>query len=179
MSTPVIVVLLFTTLAVIYLLWIIIPAVTGLPWIPTKRSRIRKSLELACLSKGQILYDLGAGDGRALILAAREFGVYAVGIEISPIHCLAAMFSAWRGGVSSLVKIKWANYYKVDFSEANVVFIYMTSSEAARLRPILERQLKPGTRVIAISCEINGWEPVAYDREEVIYIYQVGASCSL
>ncbi len=163
-------------LAVLYLLWVLIPAISGLPWIPTKPDRIRRGLALAQVSKGEIFYDLGSGDGRALIIAAREFGAHAIGIEISPIHCIVARIKILRDGVGDRVKIKWASFYHADFKDADIIFVYMTSQETTRLRPRLESQLRAGTRIIAISCEIKGWQPVAFDRDEVIFIYQMGTS---
>ena len=163
-------------LVVLYLLWIIIPAISGLPWIPTKLSRIRRALNLAHLSRDEVLYDLGSGDGRALIMAAREFGARAVGIEISPIHCIIARIKVLVNGVGNLVEIKWASFYKADFSNANVIFVYMTSQIATQLQPYLESQLRPGTRVITISCQLTGWLPKVFDRDELIFIYEVGAS---
>jgi SAM-dependent methyltransferase len=162
-------------LLVLYLLWVIIPGLSGLPWIPTRPLRIRRALELAHITPGEIVYDLGSGDGRVLILAAREFGAQAIGIEISPIHCIVARVKAIFGGLKNKVTIRWASFYKVDFSDADVIFIYMTSREAARLRPYLERQLRSGTRIISISCEIAGWQPVEFNREELIFIYRMGS----
>jgi hypothetical protein len=74
------------------------------------------------------------------------------------------------------VKIKCTSFYKGDFSDADIVFMYMTRVQAARIRPRLERQLHPGARVITISCEIEGWKPVNIDREELIYVYRAGST---
>ena len=68
-------------------LWVLVPSLYGLPWIPTREKRIRKALGLAKLGPGETLYDLGAGDGRVLLMAAKEFGAGAIGIEIGPIQC--------------------------------------------------------------------------------------------
>src|SRR3989304_5678817 len=103
--------ILFVFLAIlilIYLLWVIVPLVSGLPWIPTRQARIRRALNLARISPGEVIYDLGSGDGRVLILAAREFGVQAVGIEISPIHCVVAKINTYIHGVNDRIHIKWS-----------------------------------------------------------------------
>jgi len=162
-------------LLVLYLLWVTIPGLSGLPWIPTRPNRIRRALELAHVSPGEIVYDLGSGDGRVLLLAAREFGAQAIGVEISLLHCLVARLKVIFGGVKNNVSIRWASYYKVDFSDADVIYIYITSREAARLRPYLENQLRSGTRIISISCEITGWQPVLFNRDELIFIYRMGS----
>ena len=168
-----ILVILFAIVMVVYLLWVVIPGLSGLPWIPTRPSRIRRALELARLSAGDIFYDLGSGDGRVLILAASEYGAYTVGIEISPLHCILTSIKALSHGVHKQVRVRWGNFYKADISKADVVFVYMTSKIASRLRPHFENQLHPGARVITISCEISGWQPVVFDREELICIYQI------
>jgi SAM-dependent methyltransferase len=176
LETPLLILLaFFIILFVVYLLWVVIPILSGLPWIPTRPRRIRRALELAHTSPGESFYDLGSGDGRALIIAAREFGMQAVGVEISPIHCIVARINAMYHGISNQVVIKWTNFYKVDLSAAEVIFVYMTSREASRLRYHLENLLHPGTRVITISCEIEGWQPAIFDREALIYIYQIGS----
>jgi len=169
----IILVIFFGILLVLYFLWMIIPMISGLPWIPTRPERIRRALALAHISPGEILYDLGSGDGRVLVMAAREFGVRAIGIEISPIHCIAARLNASLGKINNKVEIRWASFYRADFSNADVIFVYMTSREVSRLRPHLERQLRPGTRVVSISCEIVGWQPEEFNREELIFLYRI------
>jgi predicted RNA methylase len=160
---------------VLYFTWMIIPMISGLPWIPTRPARIHQALTLAHISPGDILYDLGSGDGRVLVMAAREFGACAIGIEISPIHCVVARVNAFLGGINDKVEIRWTSFYNVDLKDADVIFVYMTSRETTRLRPRLERQLRPGTRVISISCEIAGWQPVEFNREELIFLYRMGS----
>jgi SAM-dependent methyltransferase len=169
-------IVLIAALVGLYLLWVIIPAISGLPWIPTRPSRIRRALELAELIPGEIFYDLGSGDGRALILAAREFGARAVGVEISPIHCIAAKILALYYGVNKQVKIRWASFYRANFSDADVIFLYMTSKEASRLRTRLKKELRSGARVITISCEVDGWLPVKFNQEELIFIYRIDST---
>ena len=87
------------------LLWILVPAFYGLPPVPTKPERIRKALKLANLQPDEVLYDLGAGDGRVLLIAARDFGAKAIGIEVGPIQCaliwLRAVSSGYRKSNSS------------------------------------------------------------------------------
>jgi tRNA A58 N-methylase Trm61 len=166
-------ILLITLLVGIYMFWVITPILSGLPWIPTQPQRIRKALQLAHLSPGEILYDMGSGDGRVLILAAREFGAHAIGIEISPFHYLVAWINIFVHGVNEQVEIKWANFYNANISNASVIFAYVTTKETTLLKSHLESQLHPGSRVVTISCEINGWEPEKYDREELIYVYKI------
>ena len=156
-----------------YAAWWIIPILSGLPWIPTQPQRIRKSLTLAQVRPGEVVYDLGAGDGRVLLIAAGEYGAYAVGVEISPLHCLLAWLRARVHHLSLRVRILWASFYKVDLAEADVVFVYMTAKQAARLQPHLERQLHPEARVVAISVEFAGWQAVDFDRQDLVFLYRM------
>jgi SAM-dependent methyltransferase len=162
-----------TVIVLIGLLWIFIPLLSGLPWVPTHRQRIHKALEISELRPGEILYDLGAGDGRVLVLAARQYGAHAVGIELSPAHCALAWLRGLLSGVSNLVSIRWGNFYKMNLEEADVVFAYLTPDHAARIRSQLEKQLHPGARVVTISADIEGWEPAAFDSNDLIFLYQI------
>ena len=87
-------------------LWLIVPALYGVPWIPTREKRIRKALQLAKLQPGETLYDLGAGDGRVLIMAAKEFGAQAVGIEIGPVQCALGWLRSWFSGGRQSIRIR-------------------------------------------------------------------------
>jgi SAM-dependent methyltransferase len=160
-------------LAVLYGLWLLVPILSGLPWRPTETKRIRRALELARVQPGERVYDLGSGDGRVLLMAAREFGAYATGIEISPVHCLVARWMAQSQHLSERVSIRQSDFFKADLSDADVVFAYMTSREARRLRPHLEKQLRPGARVVTISFDFDGWQPDAYDNEGLIFLYEM------
>ncbi|HET9590925.1 MAG TPA: class I SAM-dependent methyltransferase [Anaerolineales bacterium] len=160
-------------LFILILLWILIPALYGLPPVPTKPERIRKALQLANLQPGEVLYDLGAGDGRVLLIAAREFGAYAVGIEVGPIQCALIWLRVIANGLSDRIQVRWANFYKADLHEADVVFVFATSKEVAKLAPHLETQLKKGARVVSISADFPDWEPSAFDDRNLIFIYEM------
>lgn len=153
------------------LLWILIPALFGLPPVPTRPERIRKALKLANLQRDEVLYDLGAGDGRVLLIAAREFAAQAVGIEVGPAQCALIWLRAIAGGLGDSIQVKWANFYKADLRGADVVFVYATSKEVIKLTPYLERQLKQGTRVVSISADFPEWEPSTFDEQDLIFVY--------
>jgi hypothetical protein len=158
---------------VIVLLWIGVPAIYGLPLVTTKPERIRKALKLAKLQPSEVLYDLGAGDGRVLLIAARDFGAWAVGIEVGPIQCAWAWLRAVASGPGDRIQIRWANYYKADLHEADVVFVYATSKEVVKLAPHLERQMKPGARLVSISADFPDWEPAIVDEQDLIFVYEM------
>ncbi len=153
------------------LLWLAVPILFGLPWIPTRRERIRRALGIAGVREGEVLFDLGAGDGRVLLMAAREFGARAIGVEISPLHCAVAWVRARLAGEAGRVAVRWGDYHKADLRQADVVFAYLTSREARRLAPILAAQLRRGARVVTISFDFAGWRPNAFDRENLIFLY--------
>ena len=158
----------FLTLAA---LWILIPALYGLPSVPTRRDRVRAALRLADLRPGEAFYDLGAGAGRTLVIAAREFGANATGIEIGPVQCFVSWLNAYRNGVRSNVRVKRENFYKADLRAADVVFVYATSRELIRLQAHLKSQLRKGARIVTVGSDFPDWEPVKVDRENLLFLY--------
>jgi SAM-dependent methyltransferase len=158
---------------ILALLWILLPALYGLPPVPTKPERIRKALKLVNLQPNEVVYDLGAGDGRVLIIAAREFGAKAVGIEVGPIQCALIWLRAVASGFGDQIQVRWGNFYQADLRQADVVFVYATSKEVAKLVPHLEKQLKKGSRVVSISADFPEWEPSAFDDRDLIFVYEM------
>jgi SAM-dependent methyltransferase len=175
MTDMLILTLIFFLLCIVLLsaLWLIVPAFYGPPSVPTRASRIRKALQLADLKPNETLYDLGAGDGRVLLIAAREFGANATGIEIGPVQCALIYLRAAASGFGDKIQIKWKNYFNSDLSQADVVFIYATSKEVAKLASHLEKQMKPGSRLVSISADFPEWQPSAFDERELIFLYTI------
>lgn len=168
--------LVFLVLAGIFLLiaalYILVPPFFGPPFVPTRHGRIRKALQLAKLQPGEILYDLGAGDGRVLVMAAKEFGALAVGVEVGPVQCAVSWWNAFWNGISSQVRIEAGNFFQSDISQADVIFAYLTSDQADRLQKKLDTELKLGARVVTVSFNLPNWDPVRFDRENLIFLYQ-------
>ena len=154
-------------------LWFLVPALYGLPVVSTKPARIRKALQLANLRRHEVLYDLGAGDGRVLFIAAREFGVRAVGIEVGPVQCMLLWLKINASGLADQIRVRWADFYKAELHEANVVFVYATSKEVAKLAPHLVEQMKPGSRLVSISADFPDWEPLSFDNRDLIFVYEM------
>ncbi len=154
-------------------LWMIVPAFFGPPSVGTRPQRIRKALQLVNLQANEILYDLGAGDGRVLLIAAREFKAQAVGIEVGPVQCLWIWLKVIASGLGSKIKIKWANYLKADLTQADVVFVYATSKEVAKLAEHLPSHMQRGSRLVSISADFPEWEPQEFDPQELIFVYQM------
>jgi SAM-dependent methyltransferase len=160
-------------LFLLILLWILIPALYGLPPVATKPERIHKSLKLANLRPDETLYDLGAGDGRVLLIAARDFGAKAVGIEVGPLQCAWIWLRAAASGLGDRIQVKWETFYKADLHDADVVFVYATSTEVRKLASHLEQQMKPGARLVSISADFPAWEPSAFDDRHLIFVYDM------
>jgi hypothetical protein len=161
----------FVLLFIIGLLWIFVPAIYGLPSVPTKLERIRKALKLANLQSDETLFDLGAGDGRVLLIAAREFNAKAVGIEIGPVQCTLIWLRAVASGLGNKIQVKWGNFLKADLSAADVIFVYATSKEVLKLASYLEKQMKSGSRLVSVSADFPEWEPTSVDDRELIFVY--------
>ena len=154
------------------MLYILVPIFFGPPSVPTRPERIRSALQLAELKPEEVLYDLGAGDGRVLVIAAREFGAQAVGIEIGPVQCAVNWGKAHWNRISSKVRVEMRNFYHADLSRADVVFAYLTSDQAGRLQEKLQKELKKGARVVTVSFNFPNWQHEKLDRENLIFLYK-------
>jgi len=133
-------------------------------------------LKLAGLQPDETLYDLGAGDGRVLLIAARDFGAKAVGLEIGPIQCLLIWLRITANRLGNQITIRWGNFYKENLKDADVVFVYATSKEVMKLAPHLAEQMKPGSRLVSISADFGEWEPILVDKHDLIFIYEMPPS---
>lgn len=161
----------FLFLFTLGVLWVLVPAFFGPPSRPTAPDRIRKALKLVNLQPGETLYDLGAGDGRVLLIAAGEFGANAVGIEVGPVQCAVIWLRILANGLGNKIQLKWGNYFNADLGKAEVVFLYATSREITRLASHLTERMKPGSRVVSISADFPEWEPSEFDEESLIFVY--------
>lgn len=120
-------------------------------------------LVLAELKPGEVFYDLGAGDGRAVMMAAKDFGARAVGIELREDLVKKALGSVYEQGLQGRVTIVNGDMFKVDLISADVVFLYLTTSANEKIKPKLEAELKHGVRVVSHDYEIVGWKPFKVD----------------
>jgi SAM-dependent methyltransferase len=154
-------------------LWIVVPRLYGLPATPARRITVRRALQLAQVQPGETVYDLGAGDGRALIIAAQEFGARAVGVEVEPVHCAVAWLKALLSGVIRQVSIRRGDLLKADYRDADVVLLYLTPSFVERVRSHLERQLRPGARIVSLCFEFEGWRPSDIDVGHLVFLYHM------
>jgi len=158
---------------IVILLWILVPALYGLPPVPAKPQRIRNALTLVNLQADETLFDLGAGDGRVLLIAARDFGANAVGIEIGPVQSALTWLRITASGFASRIQIRWGNFYKADLKDSDVVYVYATSKEVMKLTSHLEAQMKKGSRLVSISADFPDWEPASVNEHELIFVYEM------
>ncbi|MCS7160364.1 MAG: TIGR03000 domain-containing protein [Gemmatales bacterium] len=151
-------------------------------FVPTSEEVVLKMLEVAKVTKDDIVYDLGCGDGRIVVLAAKKFGARGVGVDIDPERVKEANEKVRKEGVEKLVEIRLGDALNVpDISRATVVTLYMLPEFNRKVRPILERELKPGARVVSHDFEVPDWKPDSVItvseqggfRDHVIYLYTI------
>jgi SAM-dependent methyltransferase len=133
------------------------------PFVPTPAEVVDRMLQLAGLGRNDVIYDLGCGDGRIPITAAKRFGVRGVGVDIDPQRIAEANANAKKEGVSHLVTFKLQDALATDVSEATVVTLYLLSASNLKLRPILTKQLKPGARIVSHAFGMGDWQPDKVD----------------
>lgn len=128
-------------------------------YVPTPHETVAAMLKLAEVKPGDVLYDLGSGDGRIPIAAAKQFGVRGVGIDIDPQRIAEANANAKEAGVTNLVSFRNEDLFEADFREASVVTLYLLPSLNEKLMPKLLKDLKPGTRIVSHAFPMGDWEP--------------------
>ena len=136
------------------------------PYVSTPQPVVEAMLRLAAVRRGDLVYDLGCGDGRIVITAARDFGARGVGIDIDPRRIEEANALARRNGVQAQVRFAVQDLFKTDFSEATVLALYLYPELNAKLLPKLRAELRPGARVVSHQFRIGDWQP---DRSETVW----------
>lgn len=129
------------------------------PYVASKPEVVQAMLTIAAVNKDDIIYDLGCGDGRIVITAAKEYGATGVGIDIDPKRIEEANANAVQEGVTDKVKFIEQDLFDVDFSDASVVTLYLLPYLNLKLRPKLLEQLKPGTRIVSNEFDMGDWKP--------------------
>jgi len=152
------------------------------PFVPTPPEVIDRMLEMARVKSDDVIYDLGSGDGRILIRAAKRYGAKGVGIEIDGDLVRKAQDNAFREKVDHLVEFRNGDALSADVSPATVVTLYMLPEFNAKLRPIFDRQLKPGARVVSHDFPIEGWVPDRVEKikgdffhDHTILLFEIGS----
>lgn len=161
----------------ITLLWIAWNLTLDALWQPTDTVTMRRLLYLSGVRPGDILIDLGCGDGRFVVAAAREFGARAIGYEIDPFRVLYAKIWIRLARLSDRADVIRANMYEVDVSNADVVILFLSATANFRLQRRLREQLKDGARVVSYYHPMWGWQPelIGESRDGYpLYVYRMG-----
>lgn len=132
---------------------------SDVPYVPTPQPVVNRMLRVADVGPDDVVYDLGSGDGRIVITAAKKFGARGVGIDIDPKRVREARSNAREAGVTDLVTFKQDDLFEADFREATVVTLYLLPTVNVKLRPMLFEQLAPGTPVVSHDFDMGQWEP--------------------
>jgi tRNA G37 N-methylase Trm5 len=134
--------------------------VGDVPYVPTPPEVVEQMLKLGNVKPGDVVYDLGCGDGRIVIAAVKKYGAArGVGIDLNPVRIKEATENASREGVTNKVKFVEQDLFKADFREASVVTLYLLPSVNEKLKPRLLEQLKPGTRIVSHQFDMGDWKP--------------------
>lgn len=148
-------------------------AISAAPWVPLRQHEVRRLLALAGLKRGEILYDLGAGDGRILAMAVSEFGARAIGWEIAVLPYFLARLRLMRLHTAQL---RMSNFFQADLSQADVIACFLTPMAMAKLVPKLQRELKAGARFVSYAFPLPDIKEDAIDkptkRETRIFLYR-------
>jgi SAM-dependent methyltransferase len=149
------------------------------PFVPTPQDVVDRMLALANVTKDDVVYDLGCGDGRIVITAAKKFGAHGVGVDIDPQRIKESQANAATAGVADLVRFEQNDATKVDVSPATVVTLYLLSSSNLKLRPILTKQLRPGARIVSHAFSMGDWVPErtdtftdSHNTERTLYLWR-------
>ncbi len=147
------------------------------PYVPTPENVVAEMLKLANLHKGDVLYDLGSGDGRVVVTAAQKYGIRGVGVDINPERISEARENAKKAGVTDRVTFREGDLFQADIHEATVVTMYLLPSVNLRLKPKLLAELKPGTRLISHDFDMGDWKAEKEVKLEhhTIYFWRVPA----
>jgi SAM-dependent methyltransferase len=146
-------------------------------YVPTPHEVVKRMLEMAGLKSGEFLIDLGCGDGRIVVAAARDFGARGFGVDINPVRIKEANENAQKAGVTDKVEFKIQDLFKTDISKADVLSLYLLTSINLRLRPVILDTMRPGSRVVSQSFAMGEWEADAKDtvRHSSVFLWHVPA----
>jgi predicted RNA methylase len=142
------------------------------PWWRTSKKTALAMIDLAKITEDDIIYDLGSGDGTALITAAKRKGARGVGVEIDPLRVFISRIAVVLSGISHKIKIVRKNFFDVNISEATVIFMYLVPKALNKLKPKLLEELQPGTRIVTFVYKMD-LPLIASDPKNEVYVYEI------
>jgi len=153
------------------------------PYVPTPQEVVDRMLELAQVKAGDVVYDLGSGDGRIVVTAAKKYGVKAIGFEIDPQRIKESQENIKKAGVENLVEIRQQDIRTVDLSPANVLTMYLLPEVNLMIRPNIWKQMKAGSRVVSHDFDMGDWKPLKTEHikdgstwDHTLYLWHVEAA---
>ena len=165
--------LIFLIILVVSILW---TNSRGAPWVPTPISMVHKMLQMAEVRPDDLVYDLGCGDGRIIVTAARRYGAKAVGIELDPLRYLWCQLLITVLGLRDQVQVVFGNFFKQDLSAADVVTCYLLRDTNKKLQGKFENELNPETRVVSNYFTFPELQLASEDKEEKLYLYSLNSN---
>lgn len=147
----------------------LVSIVAGAPYVPSSDERVRMMLRMSRLQPGERVVDLGSGDGR-LVISAAALGATAIGYEVNPFLTLRARAIAWKAGLAKRVDFHNETFLRAPLGDYDVIFCYLLPSLMAKVEAKLERELKPGARVVVNAFPLPSWKPVA--TRDHVYVYE-------
>lgn len=153
------------------------------PYVPTPQEVVERMLELAQVKAGDVVYDLGSGDGRIVVTAAKKYGVKAIGFEIDPQRIKESHENIKKAGVEKLVEIRLQDIRTVDLSQASVLTMYLLPEVNLMIRPNIWQQMKPGSRIVSHDFDMGDWKPLKTEHikdsstwDHTLYLWHVEAA---
>jgi cyclopropane fatty-acyl-phospholipid synthase-like methyltransferase len=143
----------------------------GAVYLPTPMKKVRKMLEIAKVNSNDTVIDLGSGDGRIILEAAKKYGAKSVGVEADPIRVLWSRLRIRYSNLEDRVEVYWKNFFNVDLSNATVITIYQGQDINNKLIPKFEKELAPGSRIVSHAFTFDGWKPDQKDPDSEVYLY--------
>ncbi|HEX9664422.1 MAG TPA: 50S ribosomal protein L11 methyltransferase [Patescibacteria group bacterium] len=164
--------LIFTGFVFLGIFWFFTLAamVSGAPYVPTSKSHVREMVALAGVRPGELVIDLGSGDGRLLIESVR-LGARGIGWEINPLLYFWSKFKIKQAGFQDKIKINYGSFWKADISRADVIVLFLITHKMKKMKNKLQTELKPGTRVVSNGFKFPDWEII--NGNGAVYLYKI------
>ncbi|KKR86474.1 hypothetical protein A2875_04140 [Candidatus Gottesmanbacteria bacterium RIFCSPHIGHO2_01_FULL_46_14] len=155
-------------LLALLIFFLVLAFVTGAPYVPSTNPVARSMIDLAHIKNGMIVYDLGSGDGKLLLLAAAK-GAHAIGIEINPYLVLLSKIRTFGKKIS----VHWGSFWHADLRDSDILFIYLLPWRMEKLAKLLTTRAKPGALVVSNSFIFPNWKIIRQDKVNHVYVFRI------